>query len=54
MSAFSKAAVQNVGIGADLNVCFWPKADIRGGLPEPELNGGLGEKSGRLARGVGS
>ncbi len=29
MSAFSKADVQYVRIGAELNVCFWPKADIR-------------------------
>ena len=29
MSAFPKADVQDVGVGTDLNVCLWPKADIR-------------------------
>ena len=29
MSAFPKAAIQNVRIGVDLNVCYWPKADIQ-------------------------
>ncbi len=29
MSAFPKAAVQNGRVGVDLNVCLWPKADIR-------------------------
>ena len=29
MSAFPKADVQNLGVGTDLNVRFWPKADIR-------------------------
>ncbi len=28
MSAFPKAAVQNGRVGVELNVCFWPKADI--------------------------
>ncbi len=28
MTAFSKADVQNVRIGIDLNVCLWPKADV--------------------------
>ncbi len=28
MSAFPKAAVQNVRIGIEPNVRFWPKADI--------------------------
>ncbi len=29
MSAFPKAAVQNIRVGADLNVCLWPKAAVR-------------------------
>ncbi len=29
MTAFPKAAVQNVRIGVDLNVCLWPKADVQ-------------------------
>ncbi len=29
MSAFPKADVQNVRIGVELDVCLWPKADIR-------------------------
>ena len=28
MTAFPKAAVQNVRIEVDLNVCLWPKADV--------------------------
>ena len=31
MTAFSKADVQNVRIGTNLNGCFWPKADIQQG-----------------------
>jgi hypothetical protein len=27
MTAFPKAAIQNVLLGADLNVRLWPKAD---------------------------
>ncbi len=29
MSAFSKADVQNVRLGTELNVCLWPKAAVR-------------------------
>ncbi len=29
MSAFPKADVQNAGIGVELNVRLWPKADIQ-------------------------
>ncbi len=29
MSAFPKADIQNVGIGTELNVRLWPKADAR-------------------------
>ena len=29
MSAFPKADIRNVGVGVELNVRFWPKADIR-------------------------
>ncbi len=29
MTAFSKADVQNVRVGVELNVRLWPKADIR-------------------------
>jgi len=29
MSAFPKADIQNVRIGAGLYGCFWPKADVR-------------------------
>jgi len=25
----SKAAVQNIRLGVELNVCLWPKADIQ-------------------------
>ena len=28
-ASFSKADVQNVGIGVELNVCLWPKAAVR-------------------------
>ncbi len=34
MTAFPKADVQNVRIESDLNVRFWPKADIRLGSKE--------------------
>jgi hypothetical protein len=29
MSAFSKADVQNVRVGTELNVCLWPKAAVQ-------------------------
>ncbi len=29
MTAFSKADVQNVRLGVELNVRFWPKADVQ-------------------------
>ncbi len=29
MTAFPKAAVQNGGVRIDLNVRFWPEADVR-------------------------
>ena len=33
-----KAAVQNVGVGIELNVCLWPKVDIRTESKSPFLN----------------
>ncbi len=47
MSAFPKADVQNVRIGIDLNVCLWPKADIRTESKSQFLDVRFGEKSGR-------
>jgi len=29
MSAFPKADVQNIRVGAELNVCLWPEADVQ-------------------------
>ena len=29
MSAFPKADIQNVRVGHEFNVCFWPKADVQ-------------------------
>ncbi len=36
MTAFSKAAVQNVRIENELSVRFWPKADISGCILSPK------------------
>ncbi len=37
MTAFSKAAVQNVRIENELSVRFWPKADTRGRILGPKF-----------------
>ncbi len=47
MSAFPKADIQNLRIGAGLYGCLWPKADIRTESKWVFLNGCFGEKSGR-------
>jgi len=46
MSAFPKAAVQNVRLGIGLNVRLWPKADIETESKWVFLNVRFGEKSG--------
>ncbi len=46
----SKADVQNVGIGVELNVRLWPKADIRTESKWVSVNVCFGEKSGRSDR----
>ncbi len=45
MSAFRKADVQNVGVEIVLDVCLWPKADIRTESKSVFLNGCFGGKS---------
>ena len=45
MSAFPKADVQNIRIGTELNVRFWPKAAIRTESKSVFLNVRFGEKS---------
>ncbi len=45
MTAFPKAAVQNVRVGTDLNVRLWPKAAIETESGWVFLNGCSGEKA---------
>ena len=47
MSAFPKAAVQNLRVGVELNVRLWPKADIRTESKSLLSNVCFGEKSER-------
>jgi len=39
MTAFSKADIQNVCVGTELDVCSWPKADLR------HIGSSLGKRS---------